>query len=79
MKSRHPYDNICERGLCCKGEGVHHLAFQVDDLDGMLDEVAKEGIEPVLNGDSDWGALACLNIDKTGGVMLELLEARELT
>jgi len=64
--------------LAERGEGLHHLRFHVDDLDGMLAELAKEGIEPVW-----WKKLpelgisfAYLDSDKTGGVILELIEDR---
>ncbi len=51
-----------------KGEGLHHLRFRVDDLDGMLSELAEEGIEPAFRGTR----FAYLNSDKIGGVIFEL-------
>jgi len=32
-----------------KGKGIQHLGFRVDDLDGMLAALAKDGIEPVFH------------------------------
>jgi methylmalonyl-CoA/ethylmalonyl-CoA epimerase len=31
-----------------RGEGIQHVAFQVDNLEETLAELAKEGIEPIL-------------------------------
>lgn len=63
-----------------KGEGIQHLRFSVDDLDGILAEYAEQGIEPV------WGhsmpeigvSWAYVNTDKVGGVMAELIEMKEV-
>ena len=60
-----------------KGEGVQHLGFRVDDIEGMLVELAKEGIEPVFHRMSPQISFAYLNTDKIGGVMLELLEIKD--
>lgn len=59
-----------------KGEGVQHLRCCVDDLDKMLAELAKEGIEPVFHQSlPQFGvSWAYLNSDKVGGVMLELIQ-----
>lgn len=67
--------NIYTEFLDSKGEGLHHLGFLVDDLDAMLAELAKEGIEPIFHkGYPDRGAaFAYLNSDKIGGVMFELI------
>jgi methylmalonyl-CoA/ethylmalonyl-CoA epimerase len=68
-------ENIYTEFLDSKGEGLHHLGFRVDDLDAMLAELAKEGIEPVFyKAYPDAGAaFAYLNSDKIGGVMFELI------
>ena len=57
-----------------KGEGVQHLGFRVDDLDAMLAELAKEGIEPVFRISSATRNIAFLDNDRIGGVMFELIE-----
>ena len=64
-----------------KGEGLHHLRFSVDDLDGKLAEYAEQGIEPVWQHSMpeigfSW---AYLNTDTVGGVMIELVEIKEVT
>jgi methylmalonyl-CoA/ethylmalonyl-CoA epimerase len=72
--------NIYTEFLDSKGEGLHHLGFRVDDLDAMLTELAKEGIEPIFHkGYPDRGtAFAYLDSDKIGGVMFELIERRSV-
>jgi len=72
--------NIYTEFLDSKGEGLHHLGFQVDDLDAILAELAKEGIEPVFHkGYPGRGtAFAYLNSDKIGGVIFELIEQKSL-
>ena len=61
-----------------KGEGVQHLRFIVDDLKGMLAELAKEGIEPIYaQSYPEFGVdFAYVDSDQVGGVVFELIEAR---
>jgi len=70
--------NIYTEFLDSKGEGLHHLGFQVDDMDAMLAELAKEDIKPIFHKCyPDRGtAFAYLNSDKIGGVMFELIGTR---
>ncbi|GAF80790.1 unnamed protein product [marine sediment metagenome] len=62
-----------------KGEGLQHLRFSVDDIDGTLAKLAKEGIEPVFQHSyPEIGiSFAYLNTDKIGGVMIELIEIKK--
>jgi methylmalonyl-CoA epimerase len=71
--------NIYTEFLDSKGEGLHHLGFQVDDLDAMLAELAKEGIEPIWQQRlPQFGiAFAYLNTDRIGGVIFELIEVKK--
>ena len=70
--------NIYTEFLENKGEGLHHLGFQVDDMDAMLTELAKEDIKPVFHKcyPHRGTAFAYLNSDKIGGVIFELIESR---
>ena len=57
-----------------KGEGVHHLGFQVDDFDKTLAILAQNGIEPTYHGRLlGEGAFAYFSTDKIGGVVFELM------
>jgi methylmalonyl-CoA/ethylmalonyl-CoA epimerase len=67
-------DTVHSEFLSQKGEGLHHLRFRVEGLNDALAQLAKDGIEPVWrNGD---GSVACVNSDKIGGVMFEIVETR---
>ena len=70
-------ENIYTEFLASKGEGLHHLGFRVDDMEGMLAALAKEGIEPVFHRNYGFFAFAYLNTDKIGGVMFELLWSKK--
>jgi methylmalonyl-CoA/ethylmalonyl-CoA epimerase len=57
-------------------QGLHHLAFRVDNLDAILVRLAEDGIEPIWNKDFGVISFAYLDSDKTGGVIFELIEYR---
>lgn len=60
-----------------RGEGVHHIAFAVDDLASALQEVEAKGIE-LIDRYPRKGAeglnIAFLHPKSTGGVLTELCE-----
>ncbi len=56
-----------------KGEGLHHLGFQVDDFDGAVAGLADEGMTPAFHGKTPQGSFAYFDTDKIGGVVFELL------
>ena len=62
--------------LAGRGEGLHHLCFEVDDLSSALADLAAEGYEPIPG--SPWrgsrGTNAYLRPPASGGVVLELIE-----
>jgi methylmalonyl-CoA/ethylmalonyl-CoA epimerase len=72
--------NIYTEFLESNGEGLHHLGFQVDDLEAMLVEFAKDGIQPIFHQSlPHLGiAFAYLNTDKIGGVIFELIERKSV-
>jgi len=61
-----------------RGEGIQHVRFSVNNLDEILAEWAKDGIEPVWQHRMpEFGAAwAYVNTDAYGGVMAELLEIK---
>ena len=65
-------ENIYTEFLDSKGEGLHHLRFRVNDLDGIVAELAKQGIEPIFNLKMPRVSVAYLDSDKIGGVIFEL-------
>ena len=58
-----------------RGEGLHHIKFNVQDLDKTLDAFGKKGIE-VLQQDRfvGGGGLAYMATDKIGGMIMEVVQ-----
>lgn len=65
------------RFLAARGEGIHHLAFEVPDLDAALVRIRKAGLEVVGEAPRP-GAhgtrIAFLHPKDTHGVLMELVE-----
>lgn len=61
-----------------RGEGVQHLRFSVDNLEGMLAKLARAGIEPVFyHHEPELGvSLAYIDSGQLGDVMFELMEIK---
>lgn len=63
-----------------KGEGIHHIAFEVGDIFAEMDRLKKEGFlllneEPKVGADNK---LVCfLHPKGTNGVLIELCQERE--
>ncbi len=58
-----------------KGEGIHHIAFQVDNLEESKKNAAEKGLN-VTQGFTrpDGSGFAYLDSDRTGGVIIELIQ-----
>lgn len=60
-----------------KGEGIHHIAFAVDDIEMEIERLTKEGFT-VLNATPKKGAdnklVAFLHPKSTNGVLIELCQ-----
>jgi methylmalonyl-CoA/ethylmalonyl-CoA epimerase len=60
-----------------KGEGIHHIAYAVDDLKNSLEELEKKGIQ-LIDKEPRIGAeelsIAFLHPKSTNGVLTELCE-----
>lgn len=60
-----------------KGEGIHHIAFDVTDIDAEITRLTKEGFV-VLNEQPKFGAdnkrVVFLHPKSTNGVLIELCE-----
>jgi methylmalonyl-CoA/ethylmalonyl-CoA epimerase len=57
-----------------KGEGVHHVAFIVEDTDAVVKLLEGEGVGVVQQGDYTGGRYTYLDSASALGVVLELLE-----
>lgn len=70
-------DSPIAKHLARRGPGVHHVTFEVDDLDAALAALARAGVE-ILGGGARAGAegrrIAFLHPRAAGGVLVELCE-----
>ncbi len=59
-----------------RGEGLHHVCFEVDDLQGTLDRLADGEVELVDREPRQGlsGSIAFLHPRSTGGVLIELVD-----
>ncbi len=68
---------IHEAFLKEKGEGVHHIAFEVDNLEKSTGNAEKAGLEVIQSFTRpDGSGFAYLDTDKTGGIIFELIQRR---
>ncbi len=73
-------DSPVGRFLAKRGEGIHHIAFEVQDIKQAMRECESNGIkllshEPKVGAE---GRLICfLDPTSTGGVLIELTQKRE--
>jgi catechol 2,3-dioxygenase-like lactoylglutathione lyase family enzyme len=61
--------------LAQHGEGLFHLRFRVDDLDGTLAKLAEEDVSPIWCDRYPGGVMAYLDSYKVGGVRFELVRS----
>jgi catechol 2,3-dioxygenase-like lactoylglutathione lyase family enzyme len=56
------------------GEGIHHIAFEVKNIDGVEKKFEIQGMPTVQRGGWDGGAYSYIDGSKDLGCILELLE-----
>jgi methylmalonyl-CoA/ethylmalonyl-CoA epimerase len=56
------------------GEGVNHVAYQVDELEKEVKELADKGVPVMYHAR---GAYAYLDTRKVGGMVIELFQKRD--
>jgi methylmalonyl-CoA/ethylmalonyl-CoA epimerase len=68
-------DTVHKEFLDEKGEGIHHLLFNVKNLQSTIDKFARKGIG-VLQQDNfvGGGGLAYMGSDKVGGIVMEVVQ-----
>ena len=68
------------RFIARRGEGIHHICYEVDDLASKLDDLRSRGVR-LLDGYPRRGAegklVAFLHPASTHGVLVELVEKQE--
>ncbi len=59
-----------------KGEGIHHIAIEVDDIDRQLERLAAQGVELIDKKPRSGinGRIAFLHPKSTQGVLIELVQ-----
>jgi len=70
-------DGIIQQSLDTRGPGLHHIAFEVDDLDSALVELADAGVHLIDSIPRAGGAgtlIAFVHPSAFGGVLVELVE-----
>jgi methylmalonyl-CoA/ethylmalonyl-CoA epimerase len=70
-------DSVISKFIANRGEGIHHVAVEVDDIEKELEELKGKGA-PVLDDEPRIGAgghrVAFIHPKGTSGVLLELIE-----
>lgn len=65
--------------LEAKGEGIQHVAFAVDDLDGAVNDLTAKGSSVILDGRrKDGGGVAYIDLD-AAGLIVELIQSQKTT
>lgn len=72
-------DSPIAKFLAKKGQGIHHIAFDVTDIHAEIDRLQKEGFELInlspKNG-ADNKLIAFLHPKSTDGILVELCQER---
>ena len=68
LKGRTIYDEFLEE----KGEGAHHVCYNVEDLDREIIEMASRGYRVTQTGTTGTVKWAYFDTDKDGGIVIEL-------
>lgn len=73
-------DSAIAKFLAKKGEGIHHIAFAVDDIRAEMDRLEDEGFKllnksPKKGADNKW--VAFVHPKDNHGVLIELCQERE--
>ena len=66
--------SIYEDFLNDQGEGLHHLGFDIDDLDATIARAESLGIRVLMSGRTDKGGFAHLDTRKVGGTIFEAIQ-----
>jgi len=70
-------DGVIAKFISKKGEGLHHLAFEVDDIYAEMQRLKKEGyilLSDVPKEGADNKLVVFLHPKTTGGVLIELVQ-----
>ena len=70
-------DGSVARFIERRGEGVHHICFEVDDLEGTLESLSASGVDLIDTAPRAGlsGMIAFIHPRATRGVLVELVDA----
>ena len=67
--------NIYKEYLESKGEGIHHVAFTVDDIERATAKLVEQGVKVLATGTfANGGGYTYFDTAEIGGVVLELMQ-----
>jgi len=64
-------ESVLQEFLDDSGEGVHHIAYLVDDVRGELDKLVKQGIKVLTSANLDTQGFAYIETS-VGGIVIEI-------
>jgi methylmalonyl-CoA/ethylmalonyl-CoA epimerase len=67
-------DTIYDEFLKKKGEGIHHLGFDVDCIEDRITAMQKMGIEVLQSGKRPGSAFAYMDTESLTGIIMEYIE-----
>lgn len=79
VQSTHP-DGPVGKFIEKRGEGIHHIAFRVENIDETLKELSKKGIKLIdekARIGADGAKIAFIHPKDMNGVLIELVESIE--
>ncbi len=79
LEATSPESNIA-RFIEKRGEGIHHIAFQVQDIEAAISRAKASGLQ-MINEEPRTGAhgtkVAFVHPKSTGGVLIEFVQAQD--
>ena len=65
--------SVIDKFIDSRGEGIHHVGFQIEDMDAAVAEFARRGITPIFHHDMGVMDFAYFDTSEFGGLMVEFL------
>jgi methylmalonyl-CoA/ethylmalonyl-CoA epimerase len=70
-------ENIYQEFLCAKGEGLHHLAIHVSDIESEVSRLKERGIDVLQSGKTPNVSFAYMDTESITGIIFELLQFKK--
>jgi len=67
---------IYDDHLATKGEGLHHLGFDVKDMDAKVEYLKSRGIKVLQSGRTPVGGFAYMDTTSIAGVIIEMIQRK---